>query len=239
MFNQMLDSITQHEYELQQRLKTSDQFFSYLKGQMQSIQDLITCLETDFAWVNSHSTGLVNSAQGVKDSTVTIEHNFATVAAQVKDGADVSRGNIQNITSTIDSLAFQTSLLSINASVEAARAGENGKGFSVVATEVGRLAKDTKTAAHDISSQIERLGMVLEEAVTGISAEAEHLNTIGHSAGETSSTVGELIEKISTIQNGFQQMLGQVQGIFTHYDQNMGIEQQENHQKSALVGLTQ
>lgn len=51
----------------------------------------------------------------------------------------------------INEIVFQTKLLSFNATVEAARAGENGKGFSVVAVEIGKLEQISGNAAKEIS----------------------------------------------------------------------------------------
>jgi len=67
-------------------------------------------------------------------------------------------------TEVINDIAFQTKLLSLNASIEAARAGQHGKGFSVVAEEVGVLAKTSASAAMEISESL-RGGTVTVEGI--------------------------------------------------------------------------
>lgn len=61
---------------------------------------------------------------------------------------------IKKKTNIIDEIVFKTQLLSFNASIEAERAGENGRGFSVVAQEIGNLAQTSGSAASDISDLI-------------------------------------------------------------------------------------
>ena len=60
--------------------------------------------------------------------------------------------NIAKDIEAINELVMQTNILSLNASVEAARAGDQGKGFGVVAREVGRLAEQTRETADNINN---------------------------------------------------------------------------------------
>ena len=71
------------------------------------------------------------------------------------EGINDSSKKISNILKVIDGIAFQTSILSLNAAVEAARAGDAGAGFAVVADEVRSLAEKCKVAAKDTADLIE------------------------------------------------------------------------------------
>lgn len=90
---------------------------------------------------------------------------------------EISRlmGEIQDKTTLINDIVFQTKLLSFNASVEAARAGEAGKGFAVVAEEVSKLAATSGLASKEIEGLLAQSSQRVQEIVNKTKASVDSL----------------------------------------------------------------
>lgn len=117
-----------------------------------------------------------------------------------------SSGRIADITSVIDSIAFQTNILALNAAVEAARAGEQGRGFAVVAGEVRTLASRSATAAGEIRQLIEANSASVSAGSTLASRSVTTMADIVSSVGQLSDTVEEITAASAEQARGIEQV---------------------------------
>ncbi len=96
-----------------------------------------------------------NTENAVKTEKITIETaKDVNIANELSSEAAKAMKLVSEKITVISDIAFQTNILALNAAVEAARAGEHGRGFSVVASEVRKLAERSKSAADEIVSLV-------------------------------------------------------------------------------------
>ncbi len=105
---------------------------------------------------------------------------------------------IKNKTKVINDIVFETRLLAFNASIEAARAGVHGKGFSVVAEEVGKLASMSGKAADEIRTLLEDSTSQVTKVVGSTGERVNVGRRIAEECAESFKNVGESLEKITS-----------------------------------------
>ncbi|KAF0203337.1 MAG: methyl-accepting chemotaxis [Gallionellaceae bacterium] len=148
------------------------------------------------------------SGQVVKQSADEMRHISESVAetAQKIAALELAATEISTIVMVIRGIADQTNLLALNAAIEAARAGEQGRGFAVVADEVRKLAERTGKSTQEISTMVERIQGITQEAVRGMSANVAQVN-------QSAGFAQEAGQSINDIQDAGQRVLSAVDDI--------------------------
>ncbi|MEZ5703820.1 MAG: methyl-accepting chemotaxis protein [Burkholderiaceae bacterium] len=140
------------------------------------------------------------------------------------DKINESSRRIADITSLIDSIAFQTNILALNAAVEAARAGDQGRGFAVVAGEVRTLAQRSAAAAKDIR----QLTVDSEERVASGASLIQQAESTLNGLGEAVQQMDHLLSEVSVVT---REQSGRIQSV-THA---IGELDQNTQQNAAIV----
>ena len=122
----------------------------------------------------------------------------ARALADAMAAVQASSARANEVIEVIDLVAFQTNILSINASIEAAHAGPAGRGFAVVATEIRRLAERAAEAARDVRRIIGENGDALGECAESARRTEQVLGGIGDLLGRASAA-------IDTVASGIEQ----------------------------------
>ncbi len=137
------------------------------------------------------------------------------------DDISANAQEITKIAKAIEDIAFQTSILALNASVEAARAGSAGKGFAVVADEVKQLAGKSAEAAQSAVNMVANTRNVIQTGVELNASTAESLQAISGVSEEISEISDQLAMAVQGQENALAVMEGRIETISSIADRNL------------------
>ncbi len=134
--------------------------------------------------------------QQIVEAAVSIASKFEVLNEKAR--------NINSVVTTITKVADQTNLLSLNAAIEAEKAGEYGLGFSVVATEVRRLADQTAVATLDIDQMIKEMQTAVSSGVLSMEKFTDQVRRSSEDVNQVSSQLAVIIEDVQEFTPRFE-----------------------------------
>ncbi len=144
----------------------------------------------------------LDQGRGAIEDTIRIFSGLTELVVQLGDrmaGFAEAMTRVQNVSSSIESIAYKTNMLALNATIEAARAGEAGRSFAVVAAEVKKLAHDTRAATSEIAGTINSLTREAEAVTSEIKVGVERSRVAQSSFSKINETVRDVADIVALV----------------------------------------
>ena len=138
----------------------------HLDGNLQMVATATHEIESSIAEIARNAVSVSQAAEKSRTAGAQSKSSILSLKA--------SSSGVAKVADLIASIATQTSVLALNANIEAARAGSHGKGFSVVASEVRKLAGQTAAATAEIQAKVAAIGADIGTAISAIDAITSH-----------------------------------------------------------------
>jgi methyl-accepting chemotaxis protein WspA len=171
---------------------TSKEISATSKTLVHTMSEVSEVAERTGQSAGSGQSGLERMAatmQGIMAASATVAEKLAVLNEKA--------GRINSVVTTINKVADQTNLLSLNAAIEAEKAGEYGLGFAVVAREIRRLADQTAVATYDIEGMVKEMESAVNAGVMGMDKFSEEVR---HGVADVRQVGGQLAQIIEQVQ---------------------------------------
>jgi methyl-accepting chemotaxis protein len=204
--------------------------------QAASLQETAASMEQITATVKQNADNARQANGLVSTAKVATERGGAAVQEVVATMQDIASQSVRiaDITSVIESIAFQTNILALNAAVEAARAGEQGRGFAVVASEVRSLAQRSAAAAKDIKELIQASVAKVDDGSRLVEVAGGRMAEIVRSIGQVADIMGEISAASDEQSTGIEQVSRAVTQMDEVTQQNAALVEQAAAAASSL-----
>ncbi|MEB1809092.1 MAG: globin-coupled sensor protein [Bacillaceae bacterium] len=236
-----IESLNRANYQLQEELTAISQ---ELAATIEQTEATTTETAEKAVRIGNDTESTVKSSQNLKNLMTKSEHDmvemetsFSTLMTEVnvslekiEDMKSISN-QINTMTAEIEKIADQTNLLALNASIEAARAGEHGKGFSVVATEVRKLAESSKQLSNDIIT-------LVKESNANITSLTNTMNLMTQSTETSNSSLKIVKNGLTTVGMEMDQYSTMFQNNKKDIDEIVAAIQEINTATRSLTYLS-
>lgn len=158
---------------------------------------------------NNQSLELLEEVQSIKED---VERNTNDMNNKFQQLIDLSV-EVSKIVDSVQKIAAQTNLLALNAAIESARAGEHGKGFSVVAEEIRKLADDTVHNLQGMKDFVNNIHQATDEGKESLENTLASTENMNEKIGLVNNTVKQNVDMLNDVVKGVNVINGAMEGI--------------------------
>ena len=214
---------------------------SRTEEQAAALEETAASMEQLTATVKLNAENAREASQLADTATETAGKGSTLVSEVVEtmDGIAASSKQIAEITSVINSIAFQTNILALNAAVEAARAGEQGRGFAVVAGEVRNLASRSAGAAKEIETLIGESSRRVDQGARLVKETGLTMEAILRGATEVTVIMKQIASASEEQNKGISQVSVAITQMDSVTQQNAALVEQVSAAAVALQRQTE
>lgn len=218
------------------------------ESQAAAIEELVATATTVANQVEENKNDAEMSARHTNEVTAMMEESqeqmnrMRDAMNKIQDASN----KVVGIITTIEDIADQTNLLSLNASIEAARAGEAGRGFAVVAAEIGNLAHESARAVNTTREligvsldEIQKGNALVDDVVKSLSRAVDKIDEVNVMIQKTAGNAATQMQNMSQIREGVEEMSHGIQDNSTMAQQTSETSEELAAQAVTLNELVQ
>lgn len=166
----------------------------------------------------------VNQIKSVNDSVIEAKKQFHNLMTSMEQ--------IHQITAVITNITEQTNLLALNAAIEAARAGEYGRGFSIVAEEIRKLAEESQTSTKKIEELVEKIQLEAQQS-------AEFMGRVSEDAEKSIYITNDSKEKFENIRKSLHDLVPSLNEMVENTKKASNLLEKVTENEVGLVSVAQ